>query len=108
MRAVVYARYSTDLQNPSSIEDQIRVCKERISREGWTYQTAYFDRAQSSASHLRPGYQKLLEDVRHSAFDVVVAEALDRLTRDPEHIAHLFKHLTFAGVKLITLSENEI
>ena len=43
-----------------------------------------------------------------AAFDVVVAEALDRLSRDQEHIAALFKHLSFAGVKIITLAEGEI
>ena len=41
----------------------------------------------SGTSHLRPGYQKLLEDMRHRLFDVVVAEALDRLSRDQEHVA---------------------
>ena len=108
MRAVIYARYSTDLQSPSSIEDQIRVCRERIDREGWTYHTAYCDRAVSGASRLRASYQMLLEDARRGFFDVVVAEALDRLSRDQEDTAHLFKHLSFAGVQLVTLSEGEI
>jgi hypothetical protein len=57
MRAVAYARYSSDLQAPSSIEDQIRVCCERVEREGWTYLHAYCDRAMSGTSQLRPGYQ---------------------------------------------------
>src|SRR5262245_61688827 len=100
MRAVIYARYSTDLQSPSSIEDQIRVCRERIDRECWTFQAAYSDRAVSGASRLRASYQTLLQDARGGVFDVVVAEALDRLSRDQEDIAHLFKNLTFAGVKL--------
>ena len=108
MRAVIYARYSSDLQSPSSIEDQIRVCRERIDREGWIYHTAYCDRAVSGASRLRASYQTLLEDARCGAFDVVVAEALDRLSRDQEDVAHLFKHLSFAGVQLMTLSEGKI
>jgi site-specific DNA recombinase len=108
MRAVIYARYSTDLQAATSIEDQFRVCRERIKREGWTYAHAYHDRAMSGTSHLRPGYQKLLEDARAGVFDIVVAEALDRLSRDQEHVAHLYKHLTFAGVRLVTLSEGVI
>ena len=41
-------------------------------------------------------------------FDVLVAEALDRLSRDQEHVAALFKHLSFAGVKIVTLAEGEI
>ena len=108
MRAAIYARYSTDMQSAASIEDQIRVCRERIEREGWTYNASYSDRAVSGASRLRLNYQALLEDARRGAFDIVVAEALDRLSRDQEDVAHLFKHLSFAGIKLFTLSEGEI
>ena len=108
MRAAIYARFSTDLQSAASIDDQVRVCRERIEREGWTYLHAYSDRAMSGTSQLRPGYQKLLEDARDRLFDVVVAEALDRLSRDQEHVAHLYKQLTFLGIKLITLSEGPI
>ena len=108
MRAAIYARFSTDLQSAASIDDQVRVCRERIEREGWTYLHAYCDRAMSGTSQLRPGYQKLLEDARHRLFDVVVAEALDRLSRDQEHVAHLYKQLTFLGIKLVTLSEGPI
>ena len=108
MRAAIYARYSTDMQSAASIEDQIRVCRERIERERWTYYASYSDRAVSGASRLRRNYQALLEDARRGAFDIVVAEALDRLSRDQEDVAHLFKHLSFAGIKLFTLSEGEI
>ena len=108
MRAVIYARYSTDLQSVASIDDQIRICRERIDREGWTCLAAYSDRAVSGASPLRADYQRLLEDARHNKFDVVVAESLDRLFRDQEFIAHLHKHLSFAGVKLLSVSEGEI
>ena len=33
MRAIIYARYSTDLQREASIDDQVRVCRQRIKRE---------------------------------------------------------------------------
>ena len=35
VRAAIYARYSSDNQRDASIDDQIRICKERIAREGW-------------------------------------------------------------------------
>src|SRR6266403_1887106 len=108
MRAVIYARYSTDLQREASIEDQVRVCRQRIKRESWKLGATYSDAASSGASRLRPGYQKLLEDARAGAFDVVVAEALDRLSRDQEDVAALYKRLTFAGIKMVTLAEGEI
>ena len=50
----------------------------------------------------------MLEDARSGRFEVLVAEALDRLSRDQENIAGLFKQLSFAGVRLITLSEGEV
>jgi DNA invertase Pin-like site-specific DNA recombinase len=99
MRAVIYARYSSDNQREASIEDQIRVCRAHIEQQGWDYLTAYTDPAISGASTLRPGYQKLLEDARSHDFDVVVAEALDRLSRDQADIANLYKQLSFVGLK---------
>jgi DNA invertase Pin-like site-specific DNA recombinase len=48
----------------------------------------------SGSSHLRPQYQKLIEDARKGLFEVVLAESLDRVTRDQEHVAHLYKNLT--------------
>ncbi len=108
MRAVIYARYSSELQREASIDDQVRLCQEYILRQGWTYLNAYTDRAVSGASPFRPGYQKLLEGARNGEFDVVVAEALDRLSRDQEDTAALYKHLSFVGVKIVTLAEGEI
>ena len=107
-RAVIYARYSSHNQRDASIEDQIRQCKAHVEHQGWRLTNTYTDRAISGASPLRPGYQKLLEDARSGLFEVVVAEALDRLSRDQEHVASLFKILSFADVRLVTLAEGEI
>jgi DNA invertase Pin-like site-specific DNA recombinase len=108
MRIAIYARYSSDQQSDASIDDQIRLCKERIAREGWSLEQVYRDAAISGASTLRPGYQAMLEGVRDGGFDIVLAEALDRLSRDQEDVAGLYKRLRFAGVRLITLAEGEI
>jgi site-specific DNA recombinase len=108
MRAAIYARYSTDLQRETSIADQVRSCTALLEREHWNLVATYTDHAITGASRLRPGYQKLLEDARNNQFDLVVAEALDRLSRDQEDVAALFKHLSFSGVKLITIGEGEI
>ncbi len=108
MRAVIYARYSSDLQRDASIEDQVRVCRRRIDAEDWSLQRVYSDHGASGASHLRAGYQALLQDARERRFDVVVAESLDRLSRDQEHVAGLYKILSFHGVLLVTIGEGEI
>ena len=108
MRAAIYARYSSDSQREASIEDQVRLCSERLAQEGWQLTQVFSDRAMSGASTLRAGYQELLQAIQLRKLDVVVAEALDRLSRDQEDVAALFKKARFAGVRLITLPEGEI
>ena len=109
LRCALYARYSSDQQRAASIEDQFRICRERADREGWKIAGTYKDGAISGASViLRPGVQALLEDAGQDAFDVVLAEALDRVSRDQADVAVLYKHLRFAGVPIVTLAEGEI
>ncbi len=108
MRAVIYARYSSDNQREASIDDQIRECKKLIKSQGWKSVHTYSDKAISGATHHRPGFQEMLADAKDGRFDVLVSEALDRISRDQEHIAGLFKQLTFLGVRIFTSSEGEI
>ena len=108
MRCAIYARYSSDNQREASIEDQVRSCRAHIEKVGWELAQVYTDHGISGATTLRPGYQKLLEDARGGAFDVVIAESLDRLSRDQEDTAALYKRLSFSGVTLVTLGEGEI
>ncbi len=109
MRAAIYARYSTDLQNPASIEDQVRSCQERIVADVRQVVEVYSDAAISGGSmSARHGLRALLKDARLGQFDVVVSEALDRLSRDQEDIAGIYKRLTHADVDLITLAEGAV
>ena len=108
-RVALYARYSSDNQSESSIEDQFRLCREHAKRERWKVTSTYHDAAISGASMiLRPGIQSLLQDAQRGLFDVVLGEALDRISRDQADVATLFKHLRFAGVSIVTLAEGEI
>ncbi|WP_284257338.1 recombinase family protein, partial [Acidocella aquatica] len=108
MRVALYARYSSDLQRDASIEDQLRLCRGHAERHGWTLVDSYSDRAISGASMLRPGLQELIADAARGRFDIVLAEAMDRLSRDQEDIAGLYKRLSFADVRIVTIAEGEI
>lgn len=110
MRTVaIYARYSSEHQSERSIDDQVRLCREHASHQGWHVAEVYADYAISGA-HLRsrPQAQAMMAAARDRRFDVVLAEALDRLSRDQEDIAGVFKRLTFAGVQLVTVSEGPV
>ena len=105
LRVALYARYSSDRSRDESLEDQIRVCRAYAERQGWIVAEVLQDAAISGASSFRPGYQTLLEHARERRFDVVVSEALDRLSRDQSDVAGLYKRLSFAGVAIHTVSE---
>jgi site-specific DNA recombinase len=105
VKVAIYARYSSDNQRDASIDDQLRVCREFATRQGWTIVHEFTDHALSGATLLRAGFQALMRDALNRQFDIVLAEALDRFSRDQEDTAGLFKRLTFAGVNIVTLAE---
>ena len=49
MRAVIYARFSTDQQREASIEDQVRQCQAFLAGKGWSFVRTYEDRAMSGS-----------------------------------------------------------
>ncbi len=107
-RVALYARHSSDQQREASVEDQLRLCRLYSEKQGWAIAESYQDRAVSGASLIRPGIQALLTDALRGRFEIVLAEALDRISRDQEDVAGVFKRMAFASVKIITLSEGEI
>jgi len=107
-RCAIYARYSSDAQSEQSIEDQVRICRARAEREGWTVVDVYADYAISGASAARPRFQQLIADARAGRFEVIVAESLDRISRDQEHIAGFHKQVSFAGVRVVTIADGDV
>jgi len=108
MRAAIYARYSSELQSSASTKDQVRLCERLCAERGWTVAHIFADDAMSGTSHLRPGFQQLQQVAANAQIDVIVAESLDRLSRDQEHIAALHKRMNFLSVRIVTKAEGEI
>ena len=100
-RAVIYARFSTELQNEKSTEDQIALCRAYALKQNLDVITTFEDKARSGASVFgRDGPMKLMDASRQRLFDVVIVEALDRLSRDMEDLAGLHKRLSFQGIEI--------
>jgi DNA invertase Pin-like site-specific DNA recombinase len=109
IRVALYGRYSSDLQNPKSVEDQFHICGEYSERQpNWKIVATFRDEEISGESLLlRPGIQQLIDAALRGEFDVVLAEAIDRISRDPADTHSVYKQLTFAGVRLWTPSDGE-
>ncbi len=109
MRISRYARHSSDLGNQRSTEDQLAALARKADSMGGVLAPSFKDEGISGASLFnRPGVKAMLASAARGEFDVLLTEALDRLSRDQEGTAHIYKRLTYYGVALETLSEGRI
>ena len=106
--AASYSRYSSDLQRDASIADQDAANATEIARHGWQAGPVFSDHALTGSSVHRPRYQALLDGVFRRLFQIIVAESLDRLSRDQEDLAALYKRCEFAGIRIYTSAEGWI
>ena len=107
MRAVIYARYSSDKQSETSLEDQVTLCQSRARREGWQVVATHTDTAISGSTQVsaRPGGKALLADMLAGRFDVLLLESLDRLSRDQVEQETIVRRLEHRGVRIICLAD---
>ncbi len=109
MRAAIYARFSSELQDARSIADQVDLARKYAEARGLTITQTYQDAAISGASTInRPGLQRLLADAGQGGFEVIVTESLDRLSRSQADIAALYEKFTFLGVRIETLADGVV
>ena len=107
-RAVIYARFSSDMQRDTSVRDQIASCAAYAEARGWRVTGHYTDHAMSGATAHRPDYQRLLSELGAGAFDVVVVETLDRLSRDQEDTAHFCKRAGYHDIEIHSVQAGKV
>lgn len=106
MKAVIYARYSSDNQREESIEGQIRVCTDYAEKHGITILGTYIDRAFSAKTDNRPEFQRMIKESSNNLFDVVLVWKLDRFARNRYDSAHYKAILKKHNVKVVSAMEN--
>ena len=105
MRAVIYARYSSDSQREESIEGQLRECMEFANHTGVTVVSNYMDRAMSAKTDNRPEFQRMIKDSYKHCFDIIIVWKLDRFARNRYDSAHYKSILKKNGVKVVSAKE---
>lgn len=95
----LYARFSTDRQTESSIDDQLRRCRDYAAARGWSVEGEFTDHAISGAAFgNRPGVLAALAMLGRG--DVLLVADLSRLSRSQD-LAPLMERLRFRGAKVI-------
>ena len=105
MKAVIYARYSSDNQREESIEGQIRECTAFAEKNGITILRHYIDRAFSAKTDNRPEFQNMIKDSSQGLFEMVLVWKLDRFSRNRYDSAHYKAILKKNNVKVVSATE---
>lgn len=108
-RAVIYARYSSNLQEEESNIHQVAEARRAAEREGYTVVGVYSDAERPGWTTVdRDGYARLVDDARGRKFERVIVENMDRLARDELDSLTVFRHFRWYGAHIWTPAEGEI
>ena len=106
----VYSRKSRFTGKGESIGNQVDLCRSYIRS---TFGEQYADRAVvfedegfSGGNLNRPGFRKMMDDVRAHQFRAVVVYRLDRISRNISDFSHLIEELGRLGVDFISIRES--
>ena len=106
MKAVIYARYSSDNQREESIEGQLRDCMQYAEYNDIQVVSSYIDRAMSAKTDNRPNFQQMIKDSAKRLFDVIIVWKLDRFARNRFDSAYYKNILKKNGVRVISAKES--
>ena len=106
MRAVIYARFSSEKQHEASIEGQLRECLEYAKYNGMDIVEEYIDRAFSAKTDNRPDFQRMIKDSYKNTFDTVLVWKLDRFARNRYDSAYYKNILKKNGIRVISVKES--
>ncbi|MDQ3780471.1 MAG: recombinase family protein [Chloroflexota bacterium] len=106
MRAAIYCRVSTASQEDgSSLDTQEASCRAFAIDQGWTVTEVYREVFTGAELFDRPQLGKLREEIRRREVDIVIAHALDRLTRNQAHLGVILSEADYAGVAIELVTE---
>lgn len=82
-RAVIYARFSSDMQREESIDAQVRACCSYCQSKGYLVVGQYVDEAKSGRELTkRDAYNQMLADALEDKFDIIIFHKIDRNSRN--------------------------
>jgi DNA invertase Pin-like site-specific DNA recombinase len=100
------------MQQPVSIDRQVRTCREYAERQGWSEipdKAVYADEAMRGSAAHRTQYQKLLAEIAGSngrpPYDVILIEDLSRMSRDMSEVVRLVKAAPIWNIRVVGVND---
>lgn len=99
----IYSRYSSDMQNPRSCDDQVRDCLALLVKKDIDANNPliFADRAISGSNDERPEFKKLMAMIEGQEIAILIVDDQSRLSRGTNAHA-LIKHIVFHGCRFIS------
>lgn len=104
--AVIYARFSSEMQREESIDAQVHACRAYAQSHGLQVLRVYEDKATSAKNDRRPQFQRMIADSASGSFQVVLIHKYNRFARRMEDHVVYENRLNKNGVDLIAVAEN--
>lgn len=107
MRCAIYRRVSTDMQREEgfSLEAQKMRLEAYAISQGWTVVEDYSDEGYSAKNMDRPQLQRMIKDIEHKKFDVLLVYRLDRLVRNVRDLHELLETMDIYDVAFQSATE---
>ena len=109
MKAAIYCRKSKETKKGDSIENQIHLCKEYANfylKDKNIDEFFYYKDDGFTGSNInRPDFQRLLEDIKHKKFNILICYRLDRISRDVADFSSTLNLLTSNNIDFISIKE---
>ena len=103
--AVLYARFSSDKQQETSITVQLAECRKFCKAHNINIVGTYVDEARTGTNGEREQFQQMLQDAQLGKFNLVIVHRMDRYARNVELGLSVKRQFEQYGVKLISTVE---
>lgn len=102
MKVAIYLRKSRENQD---LQTQRTMITEHCKRNDYIIYRIYKDTI-SGKTDSRPEFNKLIYDMRHHRFHLIIVYKIDRICRSLQHFLQLIQEFENLGIKFISITQN--
>ncbi len=107
-KVLIYARFSTDDQNPRSTDDQVLLCRRWMQKNGYAEAEIVVKTDEGiSGEHIhRPGIDEVIELIKSGDFVLLIGEDVSRFWRNPHEPGRLAGLCCDHDTRFVTINDH--